>query len=37
MTKFEAMSLLYKTARIYKNSTTLINPETGATYPTIKI
>lgn len=35
MTKFEAMKRLYQTARIYKNSTTLMNPKTGATYPTI--
>lgn len=35
MSKLEAMKLLYKTARIYKNPTTLINPRTGATYPTL--
>ncbi|MEQ1878847.1 MAG: fatty acid desaturase [Bdellovibrionia bacterium] len=32
MPKFQAMKALYRTARIYKNSQTLINPETGATY-----
>ncbi len=36
MPKWKAMSLLYKTARIYKNSSTLVNPETGATYDTLK-
>lgn len=35
MPKFQAMKALYKTARIYKNSQTLVNPETGATYPVI--
>jgi fatty acid desaturase len=35
MPKFKAMKALYKTARIYKNSQTLINPETGQTYNVI--
>lgn len=35
MPKTKAMGLLYKTARIYKDSKTLFNPETGKTYPTI--
>lgn len=35
MPKGEAMRALYKTARIYKTSTQLVNPVTGATYPTI--
>lgn len=35
MPKWEAMKALYATARIYKNSTTLINPETLQTYDTI--
>lgn len=35
MTKWEAIRRLYATARIYKNSSTLINPETGKTYPTL--
>jgi fatty acid desaturase len=35
MPKSQAMKALYKTARIYKNSTTLINPETGQTYSVI--
>lgn len=35
MPKFVAMKALYKTARIYKDSNTLINPRTGETYPTI--
>lgn len=32
-TKWRAMVDLYKTPRIYKNSTTLINPKTMKTYP----
>ncbi|MCJ8276494.1 MAG: fatty acid desaturase, partial [Bdellovibrionales bacterium] len=35
MPKWKAMVALYKTARIYKNPTTLFNPLTGATYPTL--
>jgi fatty acid desaturase len=35
MPKWKAMRMLYKSARIYKNSKTLINPETGKTFPTI--
>ena len=35
MPKLEAIKRLYKTARVYKNPTTLMNPETGATYPTL--
>lgn len=35
MPKWQAMKALYKTARIYKNSHTLMNPLTGETYPTI--
>lgn len=35
MSKYEAMKALYQTARIYKDSKTLMNPETGKTYPTL--
>lgn len=35
MPKWKAMRALYQTARIYKNSRELINPETMETYPTI--
>ena len=35
MPKWDAITAIYKTARIYKSSTMLTNPETGATYPTI--
>lgn len=35
MPKWKAMKALYSTARIYKNSKTLIHPETLATYDTI--
>ncbi len=35
MPKWKAIVALYKTARIYKNSTTLMNPLTGETYPTL--
>jgi fatty acid desaturase len=35
MYKAKAISLLYKTARVYKNTKILMNPETGATYPCI--
>ena len=35
MPKGEAMRALYKTARIYKNSETLIHPETLETFDTI--
>lgn len=35
MPKWKAMRQLYRTARIYKNSSTLINPETGKTFPTL--
>ncbi len=35
MSKGQAMTKLYQTARIYKDSKTLINPESGATYPTL--
>ncbi len=36
MKKSEALKLLYSTSRIYKNSTTLINPKTLQTYNTLK-
>jgi fatty acid desaturase len=35
MPKWRAVRALYKTARIYKNHTTLVNPETGQTYATL--
>ena len=35
MPKWQAIKALYKTARIYKNPTTLMNPHTKETYPTI--
>jgi fatty acid desaturase len=35
MPKREAIKRLYKTSRIYRTSDTLLNPETGATYPTL--
>lgn len=35
MSKGEAMSLLYKTPRVYKNANTLVHPYTGETHPTI--
>ncbi len=35
MPKWKAIRALYSTARIYKNSHELINPETGNRYPTI--
>ena len=35
MPKWKAMVALYKTPRIYKNSTTLIHPKTGKTSPVI--
>ena len=35
MPKWQAIRLLYKTARIYKNSRELVHPETLETYPTI--
>ncbi|MCB0377860.1 MAG: fatty acid desaturase [Bdellovibrionales bacterium] len=35
MPKGRAMAALYKTARIYKTSTTLMNPMTGKEYPTL--
>lgn len=35
MPKWTAMKALYKTARVYKNSTTLINPLNQKTYPTL--
>ena len=37
MKKSEALKLLYGTARIYKNHTTLINPETLETYKTLPV
>lgn len=37
MKKSEALKLLYGTARIYKNSTTLINPKTLQTYKTLPV
>ena len=36
MPKWKAMKALYSTARIYKNANTLMNPESGETYPTIQ-
>ena len=35
MPKWQAMRMLYKTARIYKTSRLLYNPETAESYPTI--
>lgn len=35
MPKIRALKLLYKTSRIYKNPTTLINPKTMETYDTL--
>lgn len=35
MPKWKAIHALYKTARIYKSATELMNPETGETYPTL--
>lgn len=35
MPKAKALKLLYSTPRIYKNRTTLVNPETGAEFTTI--
>ncbi len=35
MPKWKAIRQLYKTPRIYKNSTTLIHPESGQTYPVL--
>ena len=35
MPKWKAIRALYQTARIYKTNKTLMNPLTGATYPTI--
>lgn len=35
MPKSQALKLLYSTPRIYKNRDTLINPETGAEFPTL--
>lgn len=35
MRKTEALKLLYKTPRIYKDAKTLIHPETAETFPTI--
>ena len=37
MKKSEALKLLYGTARIYKNHTTLINPKTMETYGTLPV
>ena len=37
MKKSEALKLLYSTARIYKNHTTLINPKTLQTYKTLPV
>lgn len=35
MSKWQAMKMLYKTPRVYKNANTLVHPKTGKTYPTI--
>lgn len=35
MPKWEAVKKLYQTARIYKNHTTLMHPETGEVFPTL--
>ncbi len=35
MPKWKAICALYSTARIYKNSTTLVHPVTGETFPTL--
>ena len=37
MNKWDALKLLYKTPRIYKNSTTLVNPKTLETFKTLPI
>ncbi|MEK6627834.1 MAG: fatty acid desaturase [Bdellovibrionota bacterium] len=37
MKKSQAIKLLYSTARVYKNSTTLINPKTLQTYKTLPL
>ena len=37
MKKSDALKLLYSTARIYKNHTTLINPKTLQTYKTLPV
>lgn len=37
MKKSEALKLLYRTPRIYKNHTTLINPITGETFKTLPV
>lgn len=36
MEKSKAVKMLYSTPRIYKNREVLVNPETGAEFPTIK-
>jgi fatty acid desaturase len=36
MPKWRALRELYRTARIYKNSTTLVHPKTGKTYPVVQ-
>ena len=36
MPKWKAMSMLYNTSRIYKNSNTLVNPESGETFETLR-
>jgi fatty acid desaturase len=35
MPKWQAMKLLYRTSRVYKNAHTLIHPHTGETFPTL--
>lgn len=35
MPKWKAIRALYRTSRIYKNSNTLVHPETGETFPTL--
>ena len=37
MPKWEALKLLYKTSRIYKNKTELVHPKTGEVYQTIGV
>jgi fatty acid desaturase len=36
MPKWEALQMLYKTSRVYKNPTTLIHPGTGETWPVLQ-
>lgn len=35
MPLFRALGQLYRTARVYRNNTTLIDPQTGTTWPTL--